>query len=158
MEEKDLLKGWGLLQPKRIMSDQMSIRLPVDVWVRVLALCQMFPGRTRTQIIGDLLSSALERVPSGLSNKPEEGEKAVNPGPYYGRRGWYEHLIEEYTKEYVQDGEWFYEDERRKRAPRGGGASARPTTTARPPEGTRGAPQRKRGLRRRPPTSRKTTG
>jgi len=146
MEEKDLVKGWGLLRPKRIMSDQMSIRLPADVWVRVLALCQMFPGRTRTQIIGDLLSSALERIPDGLSNEPDEGEKGVNPGPYYGRRGWYEHLIEEYTKEFVQDGDWYFEGERRKRAPRGQGASARPTPRARPPERPRSdPPDRKRG-------------
>ena len=75
MKEKDLVKGWALLQPKRLMSEQMSVRLPVDVWVRIVALCNLFPGRTRTQIIGDLLTSALERVPEGLSNEPDWGRK-----------------------------------------------------------------------------------
>lgn len=151
MEEKDLVTGWGLLQPKRVMSEQLSIRLPVDVWVRVLALCNMFPGRTRTQIIGDLLSSALERVPQGLSNEPEEGEKDVNPGPFYGQRGRYEHLIDSYTKEFVQDGDWTYEGERRKRAPRKAGARTHTTDPARPAAGTRGDPRsRKRGPTGRP--------
>ena len=151
MEEKDLVKGWGLVKPKRVMSDQISVRLPVDVWVGILALCNMFPGRTRTDIIGDLLASALERVREALSNEPDAGEKEVSPGPFYGQRGRYEYLMDMYTKESVQEGDWFIEGDRRKRAPRGRGASARPTTKPRPGATSRGdRPDRKRGGRRRP--------
>ncbi len=150
MEEKDLVKDWALLQPKRLMSAQMSVRLPVDVWVRILALCNLFPGRTRTQIIGDLLASALERVPEGLSNDPDPDEKKVNPGPYYGQRGRYEHLIATYMKDFVQKDDWFIEGEKPVRAPRHRGAP-HSTTKARPAEGPRRDRQdRKRGGRRRP--------
>jgi hypothetical protein len=146
MEEKDLVKGWALSEPKRVMSAQISIRLPVDVWVSVLALCNMFPGRTRTQIIGDLLTSALERVRQNLSNEPGEGERDANPGPYFGQRGRYEHLIDVYTKEFVQRGDWLIEGERRKAAPRLRRAAPQATTKARAAEGTRGdQPARQRG-------------
>jgi hypothetical protein len=152
MEEKDLLKGWALLQPKRLMSAQMSVRLPVDVWVRIIALCNMFPGRTRTQIIGDLLSSALERVPEGLSNEPDPGEKEASPGPFYGQRGRYEYLVDFYMKEFVKDGKWIFDDERRTRVSKKRDATPHPTTPGRPAEGPRGdRPDRKRGGRRRPP-------
>jgi hypothetical protein len=146
MEEKDLVKGWALSEPKRVMSQQISIRLPVHVWVGVIALCNMFPGRTRTQIIGDLLTSALERVRQNLSNEPCEGEKDANPGPYFGQRGRYEYLIDFYTKEFIQEGEWFIEGEKRKAAPRQRRAAPQTTTKTRPTEGSRGdRPDRQRG-------------
>lgn len=159
MEEKDLVRGWALLQPKRVMSEQISIRLPVDVWARVLALCNMFPGRTRTQIIGDLLTAALARVPEGLSNEPDPGEREVSPGPFYGQRGRFEYLVEFYMREFVQEGDWMVEGERRRRAPRDEGASPQATTPARPAAGPRGDQRdRKRGSRRRPAGGRKTDG
>ncbi len=137
MEERDLVKGWALSEPKRLMSEQISVRLPVDVWVGIMALCNMFPGRTRTQIIGDLLGAALERVRANLSNEPYAGEKDASPGPHYGQRGRFEYLIDQYMKEFVQGGDWFIEGERGRKAPRQRGAP-QATAEARPATATRG--------------------
>ncbi|HEY2395064.1 MAG TPA: hypothetical protein VGH81_03650 [Rudaea sp.] len=56
----------------------MSIRLPVHVMARLRALEDIFPTRTRTELIGDLLSSALDDVVYGL---PMYKGEPHGPGP-----------------------------------------------------------------------------
>ena len=62
MKPKDLLTVWGAPDNSRVTSKQFSFRLPVHVAARIAALCEMYPGRSRTQIVGDLLSAALDEV------------------------------------------------------------------------------------------------
>ena len=66
MSAKDLIKLWELRDNSRLTAKQMSIRLPTHVAARVAALCDVFPNKTKTQLIGDLLSSALDEVEKGM--------------------------------------------------------------------------------------------
>ncbi len=62
MKNSELIKVWALPDNSRVTSKQLSFRLPVHVAAKVSALCDLFPNKTRTDIIGDLLTSALEGV------------------------------------------------------------------------------------------------
>jgi hypothetical protein len=53
---------WSAPDNSRVTSRQYSFRLPVHVAAKVEALCEIYPTRTRTQIVGDLLASALQAV------------------------------------------------------------------------------------------------
>lgn len=47
---------------------QSSFRLPVHVAAKLTALCELYPGKTRTQIVGDLLASAIDSSVLGLGS------------------------------------------------------------------------------------------
>ncbi|MDP2242309.1 MAG: hypothetical protein Q8K18_19390 [Burkholderiales bacterium] len=56
----DLHKVWAAPDNTRLTSKQLSFRLPVHVAAKLSALCEMFPEKTRTQLVGDLLAAALD--------------------------------------------------------------------------------------------------
>ena len=62
MQSKDLLTVWSSPDNTRLTAKQFSFRLPVHVAAKLAALCEMYPQRTRTQIVADLLSTALADV------------------------------------------------------------------------------------------------
>lgn len=62
MKNSELVKVWALPDNSRVTSKQLSFRLPVHVAAKIYALSDMFPNKTRTEIIGDLLTSALEKI------------------------------------------------------------------------------------------------
>ena len=62
MKNSELVKVWVLPDNSRVTSKQLSFRLPVHVAAKIFALSDMFPNKTRTKIIGDLLTSALEKI------------------------------------------------------------------------------------------------
>lgn len=62
MKPKDLLSVWSAPDNSRVTNKQFSFRLPVHVAARVAALCEMYPNKSRTQIVSDLLSSALDEM------------------------------------------------------------------------------------------------
>jgi len=62
MKSADLHAIWGAPDNSRVTSKQYSFRLPVHVAAKIEALCEMYPTRSRTQIVGDLLSAALQGV------------------------------------------------------------------------------------------------
>lgn len=66
MKTNDLLKVWGAFDNKRLCAKQFSIRLPVHVAARISALCDMYPSKTKTDIISDLLASALDHIEETL--------------------------------------------------------------------------------------------
>jgi hypothetical protein len=68
METKHLLKTWTGPDNSRLMRNQTSMRLSIHVAAKISALCEIFPQRTKTQIINDLLSTALDELASGLEN------------------------------------------------------------------------------------------
>ena len=75
METKDLVKLWNAPDNTRLTPKQMSIRLPLHVAAKISALCEMFPKKTKTEIIGDLLATALEAVAEGFSSNPDHGRR-----------------------------------------------------------------------------------
>jgi hypothetical protein len=66
MKPSNLHDVWSAPDNSRLTPKQLSFRLPVHVAAKLAALGDMYPHRTRTQIVGDLLSAALEQVESGF--------------------------------------------------------------------------------------------
>jgi len=66
MNTKDLITIWGAPEPPRLTPKQISIRLPITVSAKISALCEMYPKKSKTEIISDLLTSALEQLERDL--------------------------------------------------------------------------------------------
>ncbi|MBN2034832.1 MAG: hypothetical protein JW836_16320 [Deltaproteobacteria bacterium] len=62
MKAKELTTIWGAPEPPKLTPKQLSIRLPILVAAKISALCEMFPRRTKTDIVGDLLTVALDQL------------------------------------------------------------------------------------------------
>lgn len=62
----ELHSFWSLPDNSRLTSKQYSFRLPVHVAAKIAALCDMYPQKTRTEIVGDLLSTAIEDLVHGI--------------------------------------------------------------------------------------------
>lgn len=62
MKSSDLHNLWSAPDNSRVTSKQFSFRLPVHVAAKLAALCEMYPNKTRTEIVGDLLSTSIEDV------------------------------------------------------------------------------------------------
>ena len=54
MEPQDLALYWHDEPKYPLTPKQLSIRLPIDVAAKVAALCEIYPTRTKTEIIADL--------------------------------------------------------------------------------------------------------
>jgi hypothetical protein len=79
MKAADLAKVWGAPDNSRLTAKQQSFRLPTHVAAKINALCDVFPNRTKTEIVGDLLAAALDDVIRNLPVYPTNEE--VSPGP-----------------------------------------------------------------------------
>lgn len=104
MRPKDLFKAWDDRGSARLTARQYSIRLPIHVAARIAALCEMYPKKTRTDIIGDLLSTALEGIEAALPSTQsrelpdydvERKVSDLNVGP----KGQFRALTEKYLQE-----------------------------------------------------------
>jgi hypothetical protein len=87
MKTNDLLKVWGAFDNKRLCAKQFSIRLPVHVAARISALCDMFPSKTKTDIISDLLASALDHIEESLPIYKSEFPDEIDGKEVYGNTG-----------------------------------------------------------------------
>ncbi len=66
MKAKDLLTIWDAPDNSRLTSKQFTVRLPIRVAAQIAALAEIYPRKTKTEIIGDLLATALDEVASNL--------------------------------------------------------------------------------------------
>lgn len=66
MTFKELLDNWRQNATEPRTAAEYAVRLPLDDAARLQALTEMFPGRTREQIITDLLSAALQEVVAAM--------------------------------------------------------------------------------------------
>lgn len=66
MDPKDLVKVWDAPDNTKLTPKQISLRLPILVSAKISALCEMYPRKTKTEIIGDLLSTSLDQFENGL--------------------------------------------------------------------------------------------
>jgi hypothetical protein len=92
MKASDLVTVWSAPDNSRLTAKQYSFRLPVHVAAKLAALEALYPSRSRTQLVGDLLSAALAEVETKLpchrgeqiAEHPETGEAVyVAYGPAY---------------------------------------------------------------------------
>jgi predicted DNA-binding protein len=104
MKSSHLHSLWVTPDNARLTSKQYSFRLPVHVAAKIEALCEMYETRTRTQIVGDLLASALDELEASLpvalgkevDEHPETGETIYEAA---GRRAWFRDVANKHYKE-----------------------------------------------------------
>jgi hypothetical protein len=89
MNAKELTTIWGAPEPPRLTPKQLSIRLPILVAAKISALCEMFPRKTKTEILGDLLTVALDQLEKTFV--PVKGQ-CIESGAYYGEEICYEDI------------------------------------------------------------------
>jgi hypothetical protein len=70
MKFRQLLEAWQQGATGERTAAEYAIRLPIDDAARLHALTDMFPGRTREQLITDLLSAALQEVAAAMPYVP----------------------------------------------------------------------------------------
>jgi len=66
MNTKDLHSIWNAPDNSRLTSKQYTVRLPIRVAAQLAALSEMYPKKTMTDLIGDLLTSALDELAENL--------------------------------------------------------------------------------------------
>lgn len=94
MKVNELLRLWEKTASGELTQEMYSIRLPIQDAAKLNALADMYPRRTVTNILTDLLSAALRDVESSLPyvrgskvvGMDEEGDplyEDVGPTPRY---------------------------------------------------------------------------
>jgi hypothetical protein len=63
---KELLDRWQAEAAGRITSQSYPVHLDLDDAARIHALAELYPGRSREQIITDLLAAALEELAASM--------------------------------------------------------------------------------------------
>jgi hypothetical protein len=76
MRFKELLESWREGDAGARTATEYSVRLTIDDAARLQALVDLFPGRTREQIITDLLAVALQEVGAAMPYEP--GKKVIS--------------------------------------------------------------------------------
>ena len=62
MRVKELLQHWESEAREPRTAEEYAVRLPISAAARLRALAQMYPGRSETQLITDLLGAALDEL------------------------------------------------------------------------------------------------
>ena len=75
----DLMKVWSL--PKSTEQRQFTIRVPSDIFYKLQALEEMFPDRSRNEMIGDLLATALDEFEESLPITWHESDEIISYDP-----------------------------------------------------------------------------
>jgi hypothetical protein len=81
MTPGDLTKVWTAPDNSRLTPKQQSFRLPLHVAAKLDALCAIFPNKTKTEIVGDLLATAIDEIEREL---PTLRGRQVDQDPDFG--------------------------------------------------------------------------
>ncbi|BCR03140.1 hypothetical protein DESUT3_02090 [Desulfuromonas versatilis] len=108
MDPKDLLAIWTAPDHSKLTPRQISLRLPIQVAAKINALCDMYPRKTKTEIIGDLLATALDQLEQSLPSKEGRlmGHDPDTDEPVYedlGARGVFFDRTQFYLKQYEDE-------------------------------------------------------
>ncbi len=76
MNTKDLHAIWNAPDHSRLTSKQYTVRLPIRVAAQLAALSEMYPRKTMTDLIGDILAAGLDQLAEDLPTK-NVGEKPL---------------------------------------------------------------------------------
>lgn len=79
MLSKDLHMVWSAPDNSRLTARQFSFRLPVHVAAKLAAIGEMYPAKTRTQIVGDLLATAIDQWASELPSEKGSQTGVLHP-------------------------------------------------------------------------------
>jgi len=110
MDGSYLHETWSAPDNTRLVSKQFSLRLPVHVVAQLSAIGEMYPTKTRTQIVADLLTFALQdyekKLPTVMGNFSEFTQDIDDGKDYYqidGLRRLYWELSNKYFSELERD-------------------------------------------------------
>lgn len=78
MKASDLVTVWSAPDNSRMTTKQYSFRLPVHVAAKLSALEELYPTKSRTQLVGDLLAAAIADVEKSL---PSYAGEPLGPHP-----------------------------------------------------------------------------
>ena len=70
MKASDLVNVWASPDNSGHTAKQYSFRLPIHVAAKLAALEDVYPSRKRTQLVGDLLATAINEVEKNLPSIP----------------------------------------------------------------------------------------
>ncbi len=76
MNTKDLHTIWNAPDNSRLTTKQYTVRLPIRVAAQLAALSEMYPRKTMTDLIGDILAAGLDQLGEDLPTK-NVGEKPI---------------------------------------------------------------------------------
>lgn len=62
MKIKALAQYWEKQAKATLTTDEYSFRLPIEDAAKISALAEMYPKRTKNEILGELLSAALDEL------------------------------------------------------------------------------------------------
>jgi hypothetical protein len=102
MEPRDLVKVWDAPDNSKLNPKQWSIRLPIHVAAKINALCELYPRKTKTEIISDLLATALAQLVEALPGG-SRGEAAVDAGEQVGAAGGMRGRFDALTRQYIEE-------------------------------------------------------
>ncbi len=86
MGVKNTLEKWVTTNDQRLVKKQTSIRLPVHVAAKIQALCDMYPTKSKTEIITDLLAASLDEAYEAFPYCPGESVQ-INGETHYKDAG-----------------------------------------------------------------------
>ena len=66
MNTRDLHAIWNAPDNSRLTAKQYTVRLPIRVAAQLAALNEMYPRKTMTDLIGDLLAAGLDQLAEDL--------------------------------------------------------------------------------------------
>lgn len=88
MKPGDLTKVWTAPDNSRLTPKQQSFRLPLHVAAKLDALCTIFPAKTKTEIVGDLLATAIDEIERELpSHRGSQIDHTARTGAIYALAG-----------------------------------------------------------------------
>ena len=70
MDFKGLLQSWTHDAAAPRTAQRYAVRLPIEDAARLMALAELFPGRSTEQLIGELLGAALQQVVAAMPYVP----------------------------------------------------------------------------------------
>jgi len=102
MKASELARLWAAPDNSRLTAKQYSLRLPIHVAAKINALCDLYPHKNRTQIVGDLLASALvdleDALPSYQADEPFTHDEDGPVYETYGPKVEFRRLAEQYEE------------------------------------------------------------
>ena len=108
LSAKDLIKVWSAPDSSHLMAKQWSIRLPILVAAKISALSEMYPNKSRSELISELLSTAIEELYGALpSYSGEQADIDPETGEEYfyerGQKETFRQLTNRFAKEYEKE-------------------------------------------------------
>jgi hypothetical protein len=119
MKSEHLHDLWESPDNTRLLSKQFSFRLPTHIAAKLAALGDIYPQKNRTQIVADLLTTALDELEKNLpyTIEPidelsqieqdrasyEDGMEQMTFYDVAGPRGMFRHLSNKYYEEYEKE-------------------------------------------------------